>query len=67
MEKETIVKVRTDYEVKLPMEMWEEIGVKLRDTIDFCIETREASNESDGYDYLRIKNNQLQQMIGVET
>jgi len=55
MKKETIVKLGEKGEVQLPLGTLESIGVKPGDTVEFFIETREANDETDEYDYLVMR------------
>ena len=52
---QNIVKIGEDYEVKLPMEAWEEIGVKPGDTIEFYNETGAEGDGLDDYEYIKIR------------
>lgn len=55
MKKQHIVKVGANYEVKLPMETWEGIGVKPGDTIEFYNETGAEGDGLSDYEYIEIR------------
>ena len=59
MEKATIVRIGENYEVKLPKETWEEIDAKPGDAVELSIETREAEDGNEEYEYLAMKKQSL--------
>ena len=55
MEKATIVRIGENYEVKLPKETWEGIDVKPGDAVELSIESREAEDGNEEYEYIAMK------------
>ena len=59
MEKATLVRIGENYEVKLPKETWEEIGVKPGDAVELSTESRDDDDGSGEYEYLKMKKQSL--------
>ena len=55
MEKVTLARIGENYEVKLPKETWEEIGVKPGEAVVLSIESRDDDDGSGEYEYLKMK------------